>query len=218
MSMTERGVHITLLSHCWLEGSVPGDLRMLARMVGMKELQFTRMWATGPLHHCYQLTAEGRFINARLEEEREKQASFRRRQSDAAASRWQKSGNAVASERHCQHDAERHCQHDALLSASASASPKKKEEEDLTPVVLVFPVTGDPTVPTWALTQARVDGWRLAYPHLDVLAECRKALAWIEANHPKTARGMPAFLVRWLGNATNHTKPTTASRRPSWAQ
>ena len=92
---------------------------------------------------------------------------------------------------------------------------------DSSPAILVFPVIGDRRTRTWPLTQERIEGWALAYPGLDVLAECRKAHAWVEANRPKTAKGMPAFLVRWLSKATNngHGRSTPhASRHPEWLQ
>lgn len=64
--------------------------------------------------------------------------------------------------------------------------------------LLVFPCAG--SRPEWPLYQAKVDAWRLAYPAVDVLGECRKALAWVECNlrQKKTYQGMPAFINRWL--------------------
>jgi hypothetical protein len=55
----------------------------------------------------------------------------------------------------------------------------------------------------WELTFAQVDEWAGLYPGLDVVAEAAKALAWVKANNRKTAKGMPRFLVSWLGRATN---------------
>ena len=80
------------------------------------------------------------------------------------------------------------------------------------PALLTFRTVGKPS--HWSLTQTQVDLWVLAYPQTDVLQEARKALAWLEANNRKTSRGMPAFLVRWLGKAAN--VPTGAS--PTKAQ
>jgi uncharacterized protein YdaU (DUF1376 family) len=80
MSMTERGVYITLLSRCWLDNGLPDDVGVLARLVGMKQPQFARMWA-GPLHECFH-GRDGKLHNRRLDEERKKQVEFRRRQSD----------------------------------------------------------------------------------------------------------------------------------------
>lgn len=74
---------------------------------------------------------------------------------------------------------------------------------DSTPL-LTFHTVGQSRI--WELTDQRVSEWLEAYPNLDVLAECRRAFAWIEA-HPekrKTAKGMPAFLVSWLNRAVDH--------------
>lgn len=81
MSMTERGVYQTLLAFEWLDGSLPTDMKQLAAMVGMKASQFQRMWSSGALCECF-VERDGRFVNERLESERQKQRDFRRRQSD----------------------------------------------------------------------------------------------------------------------------------------
>jgi hypothetical protein len=87
------------------------------------------------------------------------------------------------------------------------------------PTYLQFPVSGAPRI--WVLTIAQIEEWQTVYPDIDVKAEARKALAWIKANRQKTARGMPKFLVSWLGKATNDlrgngnakTNGTGANRR-----
>jgi hypothetical protein len=73
----------------------------------------------------------------------------------------------------------------------------------ITRTILTFPTTGP--VRSWELTEAQIAEWVRLFPNLDVMAECRKALAWIAANptKQKTARGMPAFIVRWLSNTTD---------------
>lgn len=87
----------------------------------------------------------------------------------------------------------------AVASSSVPPSTGPPTED----VLMVFPCDG--AVKTWALTRAQVERWRVAYPSLDIEAECRKALAWVEAHaeRRKTARGMPQFLVRWFSRATN---------------
>ena len=71
------------------------------------------------------------------------------------------------------------------------------------PVVAVFPCRGNPK--SWNLTESRVKGYEADYPGLNVRQEFRKAVRWVQ-EHPenvKTARGMPAFLTRWLNKACN---------------
>jgi hypothetical protein len=71
------------------------------------------------------------------------------------------------------------------------------------PPVLEFPCDGNPK--TWGLVESQVADWSKAYPSLDVLGECRKALAWVNATpeHKKTARGMSKFLVNWFSRTQN---------------
>lgn len=79
MSHTERGVYVTLLCMCWLEGSLPSDLASLARLVRMPTARFARLWA-GPLGQCFLGKEGGRLGQKRLDQERAKQDVFRQRQ------------------------------------------------------------------------------------------------------------------------------------------
>lgn len=116
MSMTERGIYITLLSFCWLDGSLPTDVGQLARLVRIREPQFNRIW-NGALSECF-TEKDGRLINPRLERERRAQADYRRRQKDNAVKGWQGRRNATALPR----SDPSHQSGNALQSASASAS------------------------------------------------------------------------------------------------
>lgn len=95
MSLAEAGAYIRLISACWLEGSLPNEPKLLARLCGATSRQIGEMWPA--IGRCFRLTEDGRWIHPRLEAERTKQATFRQRQSDAAASRWHKSGIVSAS-------------------------------------------------------------------------------------------------------------------------
>jgi hypothetical protein len=76
---------------------------------------------------------------------------------------------------------------------------------------------------TWGLTLEQIESWRSAYPGVDVEGECRKALAWTEANHRKTASGMPRFLVSWLNRVVDRGRngfvvsPSPSKALPKWA-
>lgn len=80
------------------------------------------------------------------------------------------------------------------------------------PPVLVFPCDGKAR--SWNLTQAHIAEWQLAYPSLDILAEARKALAWINANpgKRKTHDGMPRFLNSWLGRSQNDASKSGSTK------
>lgn len=57
----------------------------------------------------------------------------------------------------------------------------------------------------WGVTQEKLSEWRDAFPDADIVREIKKAKQWLADNpqRKKTARGMPAFLFRWLERATN---------------
>jgi hypothetical protein len=83
-----------------------------------------------------------------------------------------------------------------------SSEPPRASAE---PAVLKFPVTGDPESKEWSLVQSHIDSLSLAFPSLDVLGQSRQALSWVDANPSKrkTARGMKAFLHRWMERTAN---------------
>jgi uncharacterized protein YdaU (DUF1376 family) len=82
MSLQERGAYITLLCLCWTEGTLPADTDRLARLCGVPHAAFRRIWPA--LEMCFRPDSdtEGRLIHPRLHRERQKQAEFKRRQSD----------------------------------------------------------------------------------------------------------------------------------------
>ena len=92
-----------------------------------------------------------------------------------------------------------------------NVTERKRREENVQdaeaattePAILTYPTNGKPN--EWHLTQAHVDDWETLYPSLDILAECRKALAWVRANPSKrkTASGMPRTLVSWFNRAND---------------
>ncbi|MEO6236601.1 MAG: DUF1376 domain-containing protein, partial [Vicinamibacterales bacterium] len=80
MSLAERGAYITLLYVCWQQGSLPNDPTRLARLCGASATAFRRMWST--LWPSYHQREDGQLVIPRLEKERERQAEFRRMQSE----------------------------------------------------------------------------------------------------------------------------------------
>jgi uncharacterized protein YdaU (DUF1376 family) len=225
MSYTEIGIYWVLLCHAWQARGLPNSPTEIAKMLKLNPSRFTKLWS-GVLSECWVENSSGRLVNPRQERERQKQNEYRRRQTDKANTRWHKPGNAAALP-------ERHASGNALQSSSLSLSLKKKEKDicaepqsDSTPIVMNFPVVGNPNQVEWALHQGRIDAWQVAYPNLDVLAECRRAEVWTRANpdRRKTAKGMPAFLVKWMNRQTdNRTSPLSAGSSaskpmPKWYQ
>ena len=115
----------------------------------------------------------------------------------------------------------RQAEAEAKAKAKAEAKAKKKRVSSVTvettvtePAVLVFSTVGTPS--EWHLTQPQIDAWSLAFPQTDVLGEARKALAWVLAKQRKTAKGMPAFLVTWLGRAANGPVGASHAKAPTY--
>src|SRR5690554_3570253 len=75
MTATERGIYITLLCVCWLEGSLPDDLGELAKLAGVRREQLARLWPRN-LQSCFSSGRGGTLVNDRLEDERRKQQEF----------------------------------------------------------------------------------------------------------------------------------------------
>ena len=93
---------------------------------------------------------------------------------------------------------------------SVSATPPAKTAEE---PLLVFPCEGP--VKEWGLTRSYLSELADAYPSLDVLAEAKKALAWVNAapDRRKTASGMKRFLVNWLNRAVNSRRTSAESKK-----
>lgn len=89
-------------------------------------------------------------------------------------------------------------------AAAACDTPPESEPdhppppEPDSPSVLAFPCDGPAKV--WHLTEAQVARFAELFPKLEIVPVCRKALAWIEADHSrrKTGKGMLRFLTAWI--------------------
>jgi len=92
MELEELGAYIRLMCICWIEGSIPADVRRLARLCGCDSKRMAELWQA--IEPCFEPhpTEEGRLIHPRLEREREKQAEHRAKKSEAgkegAKKRW----------------------------------------------------------------------------------------------------------------------------------
>lgn len=78
--------------------------------------------------------------------------------------------------------------------------------------ILIFPTHGK--TKTWELTQGVVDYLQAGFPGVEILPQCRKALAWCHANptKQKTAGGMPKFLFGWIERNQNGGKYGSATQ------
>lgn len=85
-----------------------------------------------------------------------------------------------------------------------SAAP----QSDAAPA-FILPVAGGKEFP---VSQEQVEGWQRDFPGVDVCQQLRCMRAWCDANptRQKTARGVPAFVVRWLSKEQDRGRPSTA--------
>jgi uncharacterized protein YdaU (DUF1376 family) len=77
MSFKERGMYWDLCSHAWLNGSIPADLELLARMLGEPLASFRKHWPH--IRPCFRQVDgdDSRLEQPRLEVERRKQSDRR---------------------------------------------------------------------------------------------------------------------------------------------
>lgn len=211
MSLAEAGAYIRLLCRCWLKGSLPEDVGELATLCGATKGQMQKFWPA--ISKCFKQRPDGRWIHGRLDDERKKQAEYRKKQKDNADRGWQSRRDAMALPSHRSGN--------ALLSSSSSSSPsatpkknKDSSEASSEPALMEFSTVGE--LQSWFLFPSHVSKWQADFPNVDILGECHRAHAWIDANHSKrkTARGMPAFLVKWFGRAVDRGVPSVQVVKP----
>ena len=78
MTLEERGAYITLICHCWTEGSIPSDGKRVARLLHIPSKRLALLWHT--LSTCFTEAPEnGRLVQPRVERERDKQRERRER-------------------------------------------------------------------------------------------------------------------------------------------
>lgn len=83
MELAEAGAYIRLICVCWKEGSIPTDLRKLAKLVGATPKEMANIWpALAPCFDPHPVIAE-RLVHPRLEKERRKQNQYHEKMSQA---------------------------------------------------------------------------------------------------------------------------------------
>lgn len=83
MELAEVGAYIRLICVCWKEGSIPTDMRKLAKLVGTAPKEMERVWpAVAPCFDPHPVIAD-RLVHPRLERERRKQAAHKQKMSEA---------------------------------------------------------------------------------------------------------------------------------------
>lgn len=128
LSLEEEGAYIRLLSHCWLEGSIPADPERCARIIGKgcsNELATTvqRMFNESA-------TDSSRLVHKRLESERNKQQLRREQASEAGKKSGEKRKNSANPANPESNDRSTDVERKPNPSSSSpSASPTAVDEE-----------------------------------------------------------------------------------------
>ena len=92
MELNEVGAYMRLMCVCWLEGSIPTDVRMLAKLAGCDRAEMEHVWPA--IEGCFEAHPQddSQAIHPRLERERRKQANYAKKMSEAgkrgAKKRW----------------------------------------------------------------------------------------------------------------------------------
>lgn len=118
MTMAERGMYITLLAICWLDGSLPADVSALAKMVSTPTKHFAALWPKH-LQGCF-LERDGRLTNERLNIERKRQADYRKRQVDNGKKGGRPFGKGLGKPNETQ----------AFVKKKPTESPRVADEEE----------------------------------------------------------------------------------------
>lgn len=82
MSMTERGIYITLISVCWIEGSIPSDISRLARICAMPFDEFLPCWQAIEPTFKADPKDDTKLQHPRLQKELKKQAEWRQKSAE----------------------------------------------------------------------------------------------------------------------------------------
>jgi uncharacterized protein YdaU (DUF1376 family) len=215
MSLAERGAYVTLLSHQWDSGSVPSTAKERARMLGCTASEERRIWAR--LVSKFTLVDDA-FQNLRLEEERQKQAEFRRRQSDkgkaSAATRWQPKSN------HGSTAVTNGLQPNGNSSSSSSSSSSKEQEQIPRP----HAKRSDDRFDAWWSAYPKKTGkgaalkaWTKIRPSDTTVAAMLNALEW-QRNQPQWQKDGGAFIpnpATYLNQSRWEDEPFFASAEPT---
>ena len=98
MTLEEEGAYRRLLDYCWLEGSIPGDMRAMGRLCkGLNADEMSEVWKA--IEPCFRKRGN-RWVHPRLEIEKKKQRANREAKSKAgklgSEARWGKGKNGTA--------------------------------------------------------------------------------------------------------------------------
>lgn len=151
MTLEEEGAYRRLMDHCWLQGSIPNDMRSLAALCkNITTSRMKKLWLN--LQSCFQLDGD-RWIHPRIEKERAKQKARKQAKSAAgskgAAKRWGKQSHSSAIGLPLANDSPSSASASATTATHSSLSPRDELGEwlgEYDEAVSNHPLTGQPEV------------------------------------------------------------------------
>lgn len=122
MTWEERGIYRHLLDVQWIEGSIPSDPKLLARILKMEPSKVADVWEH--IKGCFPIKARGGGVqNKRMEKERRARSVFLERQSErgkaGAKALWDKMKDVTSMPVPCRSPCRKH---DSSSSSSSSSS------------------------------------------------------------------------------------------------
>lgn len=203
MTNQQRGIYITLLCHCWLEGSIPKDLPSISRIIGESVEDIRRHWLG--IECCFKEVG-GSLVNSRLNREREKQEVFRKAMRDSALRRWKdrKRNNKKAMRTYNKESIGRHKVGNALPFAVCSLPSSSSSSKDLKNKETSFEVAAKDETFKSKLSKA--------YPNVKIETELEKMRAWVSANPLKAKKNWRRFINSWIARSEKE-KPNGRPRQ-----
>lgn len=86
MSMCAKGLYIICLNHSWVNGSLPNDIKKIAKIANEPVRIVKKVWLE--VSKCFTENADGQLVNPRLEAEREMVQEKRSKCREASDLRW----------------------------------------------------------------------------------------------------------------------------------
>lgn len=184
----------------------PYSHEQLARMTGCLPDEVSRLLAELETSGVYSRTAHGVIFSRRIKRDEENRAENRSRQNNYRNSnKTIRNSNADVTP-------------DVTRLSHPSSSSSSSSIKSSSPVAFQLPAIGGSA---FDVTEEHLAKWRGLYLAVDVEAEVRKMIGWLDSQPAKrkTIRGTPAFVSRWLGRAQDQGgSPANLQRSPGRTQ
>ena len=218
MSGVEFGCSMRLLMYQWVEGTVPDNLTMLARLCRVTLPEMEAAWpmvsqwfpevAPGKLANHF-MYSQREVLKADREQMREAgRASVKKRHdrqpkvNDSVGTLQNSVNDSVGTlqnsvnENLLESESESELDKEQVLSTLAPSAKKPALDAGSQPAGTLPLVDGT----DFTITKSQVAEWKEAFPAVDVLQQLREMKVWTQAHKDrrKTQRGIMKFVVTWL--------------------